>query len=584
MKFKSVFNSSIKGKLVTLSILLLTIPMIIIGFLSYQNSAKSLDELGKTNIKNSVEMTLETIEILNNEVEKGYISLEEAQEYIKVFILGEKQPDGTRPLNKNFDLGENGYFFILDNKGNEIAHPFIEGENIWENEDQNGVKYAQEIINAGNSGGDFVYYEYPMPNNKNVIERKVTYNETDPYWGWTISAGTYMVDFNKSANGILYLNLIILSITLIIGSVIIWLFANHISKPIRMVTDRMSILASGDLTKEEIQVKSKDEVGQLAKSTNIMQSKLKEIIGNISIASEVMSAQSEELTQSTNEVKISSEQVATTMEELASGAETQANSSSDLSMSMAEFATKVDEANGHGESMQTTSQRVLEMTNIGCQLMNGSTKQMATIDQIVKDSVHNVNELNNRSQEISKLVIVIREIADQTNLLALNAAIEAARAGEHGRGFSVVAEEVRKLAEQTALSVTEITDIVKNIQVGFGSVTESLETGYQEVEKGTAQIETTGETFNEISNSVTEMVENINSISLNLSRIQAGSQEMNSAIQEIAAAAEESAAGVEQTSASIQQSNSSMEEVAQSSESLAKLAEELQEVVSQFKL
>ena len=144
------------------------------------------------------------------------------------------------------------------------------------------------------------------------------------------------------------------------------------------------------------------------------------------------------------------------------------------------------------------SNQVFEMTNVGSQLMHGSTKQMKTIDEIVKDSVQNVEKLNARSQEISKLVIVIKDIADQTNLLALNAAIEAARAGEQGRGFSVVAEEVRKLAEQTSTSVTEITGIVENIQNGFGTVTESLQDGYKEVEKGTTQIETTGKTFSDI--------------------------------------------------------------------------------------
>jgi len=180
--------------------------------------------------------------------------------------------------------------------------------------------------------------------------------------------------------------------------------------------------------------------------------------------------------------------------------------------------------------------------------------------------------------------VVIKDIADQTNLLALNAAIEAARAGEHGRGFSVVADEVRKLAEQTATSVTEITSIVQNIQEGFGLITESLQNGYREVEKGTAQIETTGKTFNEISNSVIEMVESIKSIPHNLSQLEAGSQEMNSSIQEIAATAEESAAGIEQTSASLQQTNSAVEEVALSSESLAKLAEELNDFIRQFKL
>ena len=286
-----------------------------------------------------------------------------------------------------------------------------------------------------------------------------------------------------------------------------------ITKPIRLVMNQMKLIADGDLSHKPLKVKSKDEVGQLMVSTNEMASSMQNLLKQINIVSETVSSQSEELTQSATEVKVGAEQVATTMQELAAGSETQANGSSDLSSAMGLFTTKVQEANESGEYIQVTSDQVLEMTNLGSHLMSGSTQQMTTIDQIVKDSVQNVKKLNTRSQEISKLVVVIKDIADQTNLLALNAAIEAARAGEQGRGFSVVAEEVRKLAEQTAISVTEITGIVENIQNGFGLVTESLENGYKEVEKGTEQIETTGKTFNDISTKVTEMANSIKNIS-----------------------------------------------------------------------
>lgn len=584
MRNNSFFNPSIKTKLVMVSLSILIIPMIVIGLINYQNSSSSLDEIGKTNLKNSVRMTIELIHILNKDVEQGDLTLKEAQEQVKAFILGEKKSDGTRPINANFDLGENGYLFILDNKGTEVAHPYIEGKNIWDEVDPNGVKYAQEIVKAGNNGGDFVYFSYPMPNDKNLIEEKVTYSETDPDWGWSVNASTYMVDFNKPAKAIIYSNLIVSGIAALLGIIVVWWLASNIANPINKVTNRMNALADGDLTEESIKIKRKDEVGQLAGSLNLMQTKLKEIMKNISIASEVMSANSEELTQSSNEVKSGSELIAVTMEELSSGSEVQAHSATDLSMAMSEFAAKVEAVNEHGESLKVTSVKVLDMTNEGSQLMDGSTEQMAAIDQIVKDSVKNVNQLNTRSHEISKLVVVIKDIADQTNLLALNAAIEAARAGEQGRGFSVVAEEVRKLAEQTASSVTEITDIVHNIQEGFEIVTRSLENGYSEVEKGTIKIEETGKTFHHISQSIAEMAEGFQNITVNMAQIQAGSQEMNGSIQEIAAAAEESAAGIEQTSASIQQTNSAMEEVALSSESLAKLAEELNEVVRQFKL
>lgn len=583
---KKIFsvNSSIKGKLITISTLLLIIPLIVLGFLSYQKSSTSLDELGKSNLKNSVELTIELVDTLNEEVKKGNISLEEAQEKVKVSILGEKNADGIRPINQNLDLGENGYIFILDQDGNEVAHPNIEGENIWDNEDTNGVKYAQDIVNVGKDGG-FTYYDFPLASDKNQIERKVVYAETDAAnWGWTVTAGTYMMDFNQPASEILTLIMVVIVATLIIGIFIILMFANSIAKPINKVTEQMDHLANGDLTQEPLHLKSKDETGKLANSMNHMQTKLKDIITNVSNTSEMLTGHSEELTQSANEVKAGSEQVATTMQELATGSESQANSASELSSVMGTFTGKVQEANAKGEHIQQSSNDILSMTGEGSQLMQSSNEQMIKIDQIVQEAVKKVQGLDTQSQEITKLVSVIKDIADQTNLLALNAAIEAARAGEHGKGFAVVADEVRKLAEQVSTSVTDITGIVGNIQNESSSVAVSLQDGYKEVEQGTNQIKTTGETFNKISTAVTEMVTNIKMVSSNLSDIAANSQEMNSSIEEIASISEESAAGIEQTSASSEQTSSSMEEVAESSEQLSKLSEELNGLVRQFKL
>lgn len=209
---------------------------------------------------------------------------------------------------------------------------------------------------------------------------------------------------------------------------------------------------------------------------------------------------------------------------------------------------------------------------------------MEFIDQIVNAAVEKVEGLDSQAQEISQLVQVIHNIAEQTNLLALNATIEAARAGEYGQGFAVVANEVRKLAEESARSVENITEIVSRIQNESSSVASSLRDGYKEVEQGTVQIATTNETFNEISNSVTEMIDKIYHISELLADIVANSQEMNKAIEDIAAISEESAAGVEETTAMTEQTNAAMEDVAQSSTELAKLAEELNLLVEQFKL
>lgn len=157
-KHKRKFNS-IKTKLITISILLLVIPLLTLGIISYQKSKHSLDDLGKINLKNNVEMTTEMIEMLDKQVESGNISLEEAQEQVKIAILGEMNSDGTRPINENIDIGEHGYMFILDNDGIQIAHPFLEGEDSWDSVDPNGVKSTQALIEQGNDGGGFTKFE-----------------------------------------------------------------------------------------------------------------------------------------------------------------------------------------------------------------------------------------------------------------------------------------------------------------------------------------------------------------------------------------------------------------------------------------
>src|SRR5690625_579838 len=390
MKSLFKFNKSIKMKLIATSILILTIPLIVLGVLSYQKTKTTLDDYGATRLENSVELTIEMIEALNEEVEKGTLSLEEAQEKVKIAVLGEKDADGNRPVNANLDLGENGYIFILDQDGEQVAHPNTEGTNVWDVEDDNGVKFGQEMINIGNSGGGLTYYDWPLPNTENQIEPKVTYAKTDPHWDWVVNASTYMMDFNKPANAILNLIFIVIASTLLVGIAIIWVFSNGISRPIHAVTEQMNNLARGDLSQEELVIKSKDETGQLASALNEMQRGLREIIGNVSNASGTITSRSEELTQAANDVSEGAEQAATTMQELAAGSETQANHSSDLATMMGSFILKLEQANDNGEHIQQSSQEVINMTSEGTQLMETSTKQMEIIDRLVHDAVDKV--------------------------------------------------------------------------------------------------------------------------------------------------------------------------------------------------
>lgn len=283
-------------------------------------------------------------------------------------------------------------------------------------------------------------------------------------------------------------------------------------------------------------------------------------------------------------MKLGSEQVSGTMEELASGIDSQANYVQNLSLTMGSFTETVEEANKSGDSIYNNSNQVLAMASEGNKAMDLSIQQMNDIDQIVKNTASKVQDLNKQSGEISKLISVIDDIADQTNLLALNASIEAARAGEHGRGFAVVENEVRNLAEQVVSSAKDITNIVNNIQGEADLVTKSLEDVYQEVEAGKKQIETTGTTFEKINQAIYQMVADIKSVTNHLHAILSSSQEMNVSIQEVASISEESATGVEETSATAEETSASMEEVATNAKDLSKLAEKLNALIQQFNI
>lgn len=378
---------------------------------------------------------------------------------------------------------------------------------------------------------------------------------------------------------------IVVMIILFIAGIIIAIFtANTITRPLNRAIQQLAKIADGDLTLSHIETPLRDETYELVRISNAVLDNNKQMMHNIKMNAELLSAHSEELHQSANETTEGAGQIAATMNELAKSAESQASNSGDMTTKMDRFTDHLEEVSHHGEQIQHHASTALENTRTGQQMMTASVDQMMEIDDIVKRSVTKVHQLYDQTKQITQLVQVIQDISDQTNLLALNAAIEAARAGEHGKGFAVVAGEVRTLAEQVSNSVADITTIVQGIQNGTSDVVDALQTGYETVEQGTRQIQHTGDNFKTIHDAIIEVAHNIKEVSHSLNEVLSESVNMSRIVEENAALTEQSAAGIQQTTASVEQSSVSMREVTKSADELAETAEGLMSLVNNYKL
>ncbi|SOC14932.1 methyl-accepting chemotaxis protein [Ureibacillus xyleni] len=395
------------------------------------------------------------------------------------------------------------------------------------------------------------------------------------------SLGQGIVDEAKSSNLIINILATLITLTCIY---LTFLVSAVIAKPISKLMERMDSIAAGDLSLEPLEIETKDEIGRLTIAANKMTEQLRNVINDIQTVSNNVTYRSDELKQSAIEVTGGTTQTVVTVEQIAEGTEEQASSTMELKNVITTFTQNVEDANNNSQQVQKHSVEVKQMTEHGRNLMDNTSKQMVTIDAIVKSAVSKVENLNEQTKEITQLVKVITEIADQTNLLALNAAIEAARAGEQGKGFAVVADEVRKLAEEVTHSVSNISTIVYSIQNETNNVTSSLIEGYQEVAKGTEQTKTSRETFENISYAVTEMVENIGNVASNLKNLASYADNIESSIETIAAVSEQSAASAEETAATVEEVATSMEQISMNAEELASNATQLNRLVNQFKL
>lgn len=272
---------SIKTKLLIVTIFLLVAPTLFLGITSYRYAKVELDKKGQTILKNAVNSAIELINQKQQEVMAGKISLEEAQEQVKISLIGKKSSDGvTREISTKVDLGKNGYFAIYNKEGYGVAHPLLEGKYVL-NETSKGkdkLYFIKDGIEKADNGGGFTYYYWQVPRG-DAIGQKIAYTALDPNWGWYLSASSYMSSFNSGAEKIWRGLILILMAAISIGTIIIIIFSKNIAVPITELGNFVIAIKEGNygayLSKDIL--KRKDEIGMLARATDTMN---KQLIGS----------------------------------------------------------------------------------------------------------------------------------------------------------------------------------------------------------------------------------------------------------------------------------------------------------------
>ncbi|MCM3714179.1 methyl-accepting chemotaxis protein [Halalkalibacter oceani] len=362
------------------------------------------------------------------------------------------------------------------------------------------------------------------------------------------------------------------------------LIASMIVRPINVLLGRVNIIASGDLTGEEIPVKKKDEIGQLTMAFNSMRDNLRDLLSKTTNMSEQVAATAEQLSASSQETSAATNQIAVTIQEVSSASEQTLQRSQESTQSALKVNEGVEMITEATTGVSTLAEEASREAKEGEASISRAVSQISTIRETVSQSADFIQQLGERSHEIGNILELITSISEQTNLLALNAAIEAARAGEHGKGFAVVADEVRKLAEESRASAEKISTMILLIQEDTERAVEEMNRGTEEVEVGTKVVHEVGESFTRISDAVERVSKEMSHVTTATEQISLHTNRLNEALSEMEAASEQNADASQGVAASTEEQLASMEEIASSAEALNHLSTELQEEVSKFKI
>lgn len=474
----------------------------------------------------------------------------------------------------NKQSGTSYSYGIINSEGVVIAHEnkdyLFKLDMTKENE---STKQAFETMQQGNSGYAFCTL--------NGVEKVLVFAPLKDK-GWYVYVECPVSEYMKPVNNLKITIFIIALICGVAASAVAFLFSRAIANPIKKLSGALQAVSSGDLTAEVGISKSKDEIGLLSRNFLIMVNNLRNLVTHAKDASERVYSSSEEMMMSSKEISKASEQIAVAIGDLSQGALKQAAATEKGNEEIIEVINGLNNITKEMGKSEALAERAKEIVQLGQESVEYQGMKMKESKQVSVDVSKAISELSEKSKEIGDILKVINGISNQTNLLALNASIEAARAGEQGKGFTVVAEEIRKLAEQSSASVKNIASIIQEVQAGvehtvkeIGKVQTSVDT------QETALIETV-EAFNRISEVVVEMNTNIKKVTKVSNSLSDQAKNAGAIIDNIAVISQNAASSTQEVASSTEEQAVVMNQIAEASRQLSNLADELQYSIKQF--